>query len=201
MKDIYQDTYDEYRDASGDIKVRYGRLKLLVLILGCAAFITACLYILSVAWELFHSSSSLFLINYLFGAFYVLISFIGISFFGSIAVFGLFVLLTNKPNLIINEKGVTLIGFRLSPVFIAWSEIAVISTISQQNNKIILLDLYDMENFLANLGPIQRWVGRLNIRIMNTPVAVSSTAIIMPIDILFQILRHYHTLHSDRIER
>lgn len=181
--------YEPYKEAGGDIVVRYKILKLLLLILGGLVFVLLGGFFLHLAWNTYQSEN-VFILTKIFNIIILIpVGLASILFFGPIALAAMVVVLKNSPNLIVNSKGISLIGFRLSPIEIAWQEMKGIGAATDQAYTTFYIKLMDEDQFMQKRKPFQRWVGNLNNSICGTPVAISCTAIKMPPEMLLHLLR------------
>jgi len=84
----------------------------------------------------------------------------GILFFGFCALVAAWQLLTDRPQVVIDDRGVFMRSARLG--LIPWNEILDAQVLKGQGMEVIWLQLADPKRFVDGLGPSRRWVIRLN---------------------------------------
>lgn len=118
-----------------------------------------------------------------------LYGFIGIFFFGLIALFTAINLLSSTPALIINVNGITnKLNFSGSYT-VDWDNIKSFNIVTLQKQRMIAIYLKD-DNAVSNQGnSINRFLMKLNQRYMGTPVLISSVMIDSKLDDLLNIIQ------------
>lgn len=163
------------------IEIPISKGKTLLTLLGAVALVSASLFLILYADEF----SGSFLRN---PVVVQAIGWIGVSFFGIAGIFIFRKLFDNKPGLIINEEGIFDNTSALSGKMIPWSNIRGIRTGQVASTKFIYIDLIDPDQFTHQFSGWKRKLIETNVRMVGTPVSISSTALNVRFDELCKLL-------------
>ena len=120
---------------------------------------------------------------------------VGIPFFGLIGIFALYRLFSNNPALIIDVNGITDNASALSAGFIPWSNFASAAIITIKNQRMIRIDLVNVNGFLTSLGPFKRRVLKMNLAMVGYAVAIPGVSFAMPIEEVLSHINRYYQLY------
>jgi hypothetical protein len=86
-------------------------------------------------------------------------------------------LFDKKPGLTIDQKGITDNSNYNKVGLIEWNEIIGIRTEQVMSTKFLLIDVRNPEKFIKNASKIKASLMKANMKMYNTPLSVSSTAL------------------------
>jgi hypothetical protein len=102
---------------------------------------------------------------------------LGILFFGLGELVILKKLFENKPGLVLNATGLLDNSAGLSIGFLAWSDVAGFEAKEFLGQRLLVVRLEDPTHYLETCSPLMRVQGRINVRLIGSPVAISSNAL------------------------
>ncbi|MEM1312455.1 MAG: STM3941 family protein [Patescibacteria group bacterium] len=121
---------------------------------------------------------------------YFIVGLANILFFGYAGLFFIKTLLSSKPAIIINTKGVFDNSNATSIGFIPWEDIEQIKKLKVLNQKFIALILKDPQSYL-NREPnfVRRKIMEYNLKYYHSPISISCNFLITNFKELYQLLR------------
>lgn len=124
--------------------------------------------------------------------------YIGIAFFGIGGLFIFFNLLTSKPALIINSKGIINNSHLGGGYLIRWQNIKSLRIISISKQRMIEIDLKDDEEVFQQVNFLARKMMKVNGKFMGTPTFIPSVMIKMSLEDLLNIIREQKKLNRKK---
>ena len=116
-------------------------------------------------------------------------------FFGSGALLVIYMLVRNKPSLIIDENGITISPFSNQKV--KWNDMVEISEIKTLLRKYIVIKLRNPKEYIDNeANALIRIIMKLNYRTYGTPVLLSANQLKISNDDLLAIIKDNFSAHK-----
>lgn len=117
---------------------------------------------------------------------------VGVLFFGVCGVVAIKKLLQTKPGLTINTQGVRDQSGLTSSVWIDWKNVKAVQPSTVAGQKYVCLILHDASAYTHRGNALQRWMVRMNIKLVGTPVNISDNTLMIAFDELLAALQKYH---------
>lgn len=170
-----------HNTVESNIEIPLSKRKLILMLIGSLLFVVFGIWIVVSPQTFVNSTSS----NY----FILIIGYIAIFFFGLCTIYIIRRLPENKPGLIISDNYILDNSGALAAGKIKWSDIATISFIEINRQKIILLQVTNPKEYISNQSnKIRRKLMTMNFQMYGTPLSISSTALKIPFEELLALL-------------
>lgn len=121
-------------------------------------------------------------------------------FFGLASLPWLLMLIRPGPALLLDDKGLSVRSWMGPLPFLTWDQIAGIGEFSLKGNVMVILMLKDPDGYLAQLGPVSRFIAKSNLRYCGCPAWLSANQMQISHRDLYDLVdryhRTYHRAHS-----
>lgn len=160
------------------LEIPRSRGKLAALVLGSAAFVALC------GWMLTLDGSKI-------SALHQVVAFVGVAFFGLALAYGLRALFDPRPGLVVRGDG---FEDRSSPVavgFVPWREVTAIEiykiSVRGASERVLVVKVRDPAPYAARGGALARMARRENLRMVGSPITLSSKSLRTSLDELARV--------------
>ena len=170
-------------DNDREIRIPLSKWKLILLLIGGALLIAACIWVFRNAETLKRADP---ILSTIFG-------FIGIVFFSMCFGFGIIQLFDKKPGLIINKDGIVNNTTALNTQHIRWENITGWETLNMKGTKILLVFVNNPEEIIANANNFSRFWLKLNMKSYGTPVSISNNSLWIKFSKLVDVFTEYYS--------
>lgn len=160
------------------LEIPRSRGKLALLVLGAAAFVALC------GWMLTLDDSKI-------SALHQVVAVVGVAFFGLALLYGLRALFDPRPGLVVRGDG---FEDRSSPVavgFVPWREVTAIEiyklSVRGASERVLVVKVRDPAPYAARGGALARMARRENLRMVGSPITLSSKSLRISLDELARI--------------
>lgn len=129
---------------------------------------------------------------------------VGACFFPACTLYGLIRLLRRRPCLVIDERGITDRASATSFGFVGWDEIVGFRCVEFSKQKFLVVEPVHTDEILERLPRWKRWVKRMDIALLGSPICMPQSMLPMPVDELCQAMariRQTQTSKPDHGER
>jgi hypothetical protein len=151
------------------------RVKAVLAVLGCVLFVIASLAILTVG------SALSFVIGVL-----------GLITFGCFGLAWVVLGLRRGPGLIIDDEGFDDASSATAVGRVPWSDVAFVGEWSTFSSRVVVVEVRHPETYLSRVSWFGRLAARLNVRLVGSPVTLSSVSLRTSHDALLELLRTAH---------
>lgn len=161
--------------------------KLILIILGSAAFGLLGIWMLSHDAQEIESSREYNSTLFVYG-----IAWIAIAFSGLCGFIGIKKLFDNKPGLIISDVGIEDNSSGFSVGLIPWEDVTGISEYQVQSQSFVSILVADPDKYAVRGNLIRRMANRTNIKMCGTPLNISSNSLKISHNELLTVLTSYY---------
>ena len=120
----------------------------------------------------------------------LIIGFVSVLFFGSVAITIFRKFFDKKPGLIISRKGVTDNSSGVSVGLIPWTDIQEIKVTEVKNQKFLMFIIENPQEYLNKVtNPLKRNTMKMNYKTFGSPISISAKALQTDFDKLEKLLR------------
>lgn len=155
--------------------IKFNKGRIITLLLMALAFVAVCIFIITQPIKISN------LLKYLVGV-------LGILFFGAVFITMILKLASNKPAIIIDDKGVTDNASGVSAGLIEWQDILGVEITSVTNQLFISIYVRDPEKYMQNSSPVKKWMMKMNQSIQGTNINIPKTTLGDDFDELYKLL-------------
>lgn len=118
----------------------------------------------------------------------------GIALFGLSGAYVVWKLFDKSPGLTLNERGIVDNSSGIAAGLIPWAEIVDIDAYQINRQKFISVYVADPEKYIRRSGPLKRMLDRANMKMVGTPINISSVGLkISHAELLDTVLDYFST--------
>ena len=174
-----------------DKVIELSRGKLVFLIIGCAVFVFAGV------WMLQLDEAEILALRRLsnptvFRAIGGLVLLLAIV----VMVFGLRKLFDKSPGLVLSAEGITDNSSAVAAGLIPWEDIAGFDIFEIHRQKMLVILVNDPEKYIQRGNPVQRTLHRANTSMVGSPISISSTTLKIGFDELCALVESYRARYT-----
>ena len=119
----------------------------------------------------------------------LLVGYVCVIFFGAGAIIAIVKLVSNKPGLLIDNKGITINPGSFSKSFIEWSSIENFGIKDISRTKMIMVYLKNPEEFISQLNNnFKRKMALFSLKTYGTPISITTSSLKCNTDELYTLL-------------
>lgn len=174
-------------EQSSDTIIELSKAKLILIILGSAAFFLLGIWMLSHDAQEIESSQKYNSTLFVYG-----IAWIAIAFSALCGFIGIKKIFDNKPGLIISAIGIEDNSSGFSVGLIPWEDITGISQYEVQSQSFVSILVADPDKYAVRGNLIKRMANRTNIKMCGTPLNIASNSLKISHDELLTVLTDYY---------
>lgn len=168
--------------------IELSKVKIVLLILGAAAFVLLGAWLLSLDAGTIESQRRFNNPILIYG-----VGVASIVFFGLCGLVGIKKLFDKSPGLILSAEGILDNSSGVSAGIIPWSEVVSIGEYQVQKQKFISIQVADPNKYANSGNALKRMANRANIKMCGTPVNISANSLkISYSELLETITEYYH---------
>jgi len=168
-----------------ELVIRLSKKKLVLVILGTAAFVGVSIWI----WLIAESQD-------LYGPrFLKSVALVGGVFFGFCGCYAVKKVFDTRPGLIIDSTGIVDNSSSVSAGRIRWCEISAVRVAVISGQKLLVINLIEPQKYLARSGFLKRKLSGASVWITGSPINISSNSLCLNFDELFDVVTEAFERH------
>lgn len=177
--------------------IALSKTKLVLLLLGSAAFVAAGAWLLSLdpATVRSHRAFGAFFNDPLFARGLGLLS---ILFFGICGAYALKALFDKKPGLVLNDSGFVDNASAVAAGFIPWSEVVGVGVFEVNKQRTLIVEVADPQKYVGRGGALRRALNKANYKLSGSPITIPSTALSIGFPELVSLFDRYRQTYGAR---
>lgn len=161
-----------------EILVPLSKGKLILLTIGGFAFAAVCVWLWTIADDQVRRDPT----------FVRVIAVVGAFFFGLCGIFGAVKMFDRKPGMIIDYQGIVDNSSMVSAGRVPWEDILGFRVTSTAGQRFLTIDLADPQRYASRGNFLQRRLNASNVKLVGSPLNISSNTLKIDLDKLSQIL-------------
>ncbi|MFN7944005.1 MAG: STM3941 family protein [Blastocatellia bacterium] len=173
-------------DYSDETIIELNKTKIVLLLLGAAAFVAAGIWMFSLDAASIQSQRRLNDPMYVHG-----LGLVSIVFFGIFGLLALKMLFDKKPGLVFNNSGIVNNASSVSPGFIPWSEVVGAEIFEIQRQKMLIIKVRDHQEYIARGSTLRRALNKANYKMAGSPICISANALKIDFSELVSLFDQY----------
>ena len=173
------------------VHVKTGKLKIILLLLGCMGFVAAGILMIYLARS--EPVADAFFLN--------AIGFLSIGFFGLCGSYPFIKLFDTQPGLILDSIGIVDRSSGVAVGRVAWHDIRAISAIHVVGQSFLTLHLKNPQQYLQRGNFVQRQAHKLNYRFYGSPVQIAAGTLKISFGELMNLVFQYHERYGSDLDR
>ncbi len=173
-------------DSSDETIIELSKTKIVLLLLGAAAFVAAGIWMFSLDDASIHSHRRFNDPLYVHG-----LGLVSIVFFGSCGLYALKKLFDKKPALVFNNSGIVDNASSVSPGFIPWSEVVGAEIFEIQKQKMLIIKVRDPQEYIARGGSLRQTLNKANYKMVGSPISISANTLAIKFSELTSLFDRY----------
>lgn len=177
---------------TGNMVININKTKTLFVIFGSLIFVTLGIWIIFTAQEPNGNQQKLFIVILLYAA-----GGLSVAFFGLCLVAGIWRLFSKSPGLELNIDGMIIFSAG-KPLFINWQEIERFSIHETQNQKFLVVHIYNPDKYIFNGGKFYQSIAKANQNMCGSPISISSNTLDLKFEDLINACERYLVAHGIR---
>ncbi|MFO1486188.1 MAG: STM3941 family protein [Verrucomicrobiaceae bacterium] len=131
----------------------------------------------------------------------IMLIFAGLIFFGFCGVYAAGKLADLKPGIVIDDEGIIDNSSAIAAGRIHWDNMMGFTVTTIQGTKILNILVRSPQSYLEGKGRLARLAGAANIKMVGTPVNITSHALKIKFDDLVRLINEACIAHSKRVPR
>jgi hypothetical protein len=173
-------------EPSDETIIKLSKKKIGLILLGASAFIAAGIWMLSLDDASIQSQRRMSSPMYLRG-----LAIVAIVFFGIFWLVALKKLFETKPGLIFNNAGIVDNASSVSAGFIPWSDVLGAKTFEMQNQKMLIIQVREPEEYIARGSSLKQTLNKANYKMVGSPISISSNTLAIDFSELSALFDRY----------
>jgi len=164
--------------------------KVLLFLAGAVAFVAVGIFL----WSIAETQDR-------YNALYVkVVALVSMAGFGLSGVYFCIKLFDGRPGLIIDAEGIVDNSSGVAAGRIPWSEIVGLSITTIRRASFVTVHVTDPYKYVERAGALKRMIHSVNIKMVGSPINISSVELRIPFDELVRLLSEAHERHTRKVE-
>jgi hypothetical protein len=173
-------------DSSDETIIEVSKTKIVLLLLGAAAFVAIGIWMLSLDDASIRSHRRFNDPLYVHG-----LGVVSIVFFGSCGLYALKKLFDKKPGLVFNSSGIVDNASSVSAGLIPWSDVLGAEIFEIQKQKMLIIKVRDPQEYIARGNSLRRTLNKANYKMVGSPISISANALAIKFSELVALFEQY----------
>ena len=174
-------------DSNDEIIIKVSKKKILLLVLGACVFVALGIWMFSLDDATIQGRRGMNNPVLVHG-----LGLVAIVFFGVLGLVGLKKLFNTKPALILNKSGIVDNASSVSAGFIPWSEVGGARIVEMPNQKMLVIDVRDPEEYIARGSRLKQTLNKANYNMVGSPISIPTDVLAINFSELASLFDQYH---------